>query len=99
GLDLTSYAGILAGSQRESAEQAKGADVLGGGDWEASLLYQTFMLAEVPLGHPTADQANGLIVYAGSPVPPPTATPLPTSPALPTETPFPTATLETTATP
>jgi hypothetical protein len=71
GLDLTAYAGILAGSQRESAKQAKGNDILGGGVWADSVLYQTFMLTEnIPLGHPTFDQANGLIVYAGEPVPP-----------------------------
>lgn len=78
GLDLTSYAGILAGSQRASVDVPQGKDILGG-DWQSSVLFKTLTLTEnLPVGHPTADQANGLIVYAGSPVPPevaPTATP------------------------
>jgi hypothetical protein len=77
GLDATTYAGLLAGSQRESAEQAKGVDIFGGGDWESSPFYQSLTLTEnVPAGHPTADQSTALIVYAGQPAPPP-ATPTP----------------------
>ncbi len=81
GLDLTSYAGILAGSQRESADAAKGSDILGGGVWENSLLFQTLSLTEnVPDGHPPlAYPAADLVIYAGTYAPPPVVeAPIPT---------------------
>ncbi len=67
GLDLTSYAGILAGSGRASADVATGQDILGGGNWKNSKLFQSLSLTEnIPLGHPPLDYpASGLIVYAG----------------------------------
>jgi hypothetical protein len=75
GLDMTSYAAIQMGSRRESAE-AKGTSILGG--WKTSALYLAFNpTGDVIFGHPTAEQANTLVVYAGSPVPPPTTTPVP----------------------
>ena len=79
GLDLSSYAGILAGSQRESAEVAKGNDILGGGNWAGSLLFQNLSLTEnIPLGHATLDNPVGeLIVYAGVHAPEGTSTPTP----------------------
>jgi len=53
-MDLSSYAGILSGSQR-SSEEVNGNDILGGGDWENSLLNQKlFILKEMPLGHPAS---------------------------------------------
>jgi len=74
-LDLSSYAGIQAGSQRESAE-AGGTDILGGGNWEKSLLYQfTYTRPFVPPGH-AATPAGGPLVFAGMPSPV-TATPKP----------------------
>jgi len=88
GLDLTSYAGILAGSRRASAD-AKGTDILGG-DWTNSLLYLTLtqtdsiMDGHSPLDHPAAD----LVIYAGAHVLPPT----PTDAPIPTEAPSVTAT-------
>jgi len=70
GLNLSSYVDILAGSQRASADQATGNDIFGGGNWASSLLYQSLTQTDnVPLGHPSADRANSLIVYAGQPAP------------------------------
>lgn len=85
GLDLTSYAGILAGSKRESVEQAKGTDILGGGIWANSLLFQTLGLTEnIPDGHPPLGYpATDLVIYAGAHVPPPTPTDAPTPTAAP----------------
>jgi len=67
-LDMSSYEGILAGSRRAD-DAPKGTDILGGGNWEASLLNQ-FLLetkADVP-GHDAA-LSSGLIIYAGAPLP------------------------------
>lgn len=66
GLDLTSYAGIMAGSQRESADVATGTPILAS-SWTASSLYQTLSLTEnIPLGHPTMKHPVAeLVVYAG----------------------------------
>jgi hypothetical protein len=77
GLDLTSYAGIMAGSQRESAEVATGTPILAS-SWTASLLYQNLSLTEnIPLGHATlAHPATELVVFAGVHVQP-EATPVP----------------------
>ncbi len=74
-LDLSSYAGIQAGSRRADAE-SKGADILGGGKWEGSLLYDflTTAKADVP-GHTEA--VSDLVIFAGTPLPTPTATPNP----------------------
>ncbi len=75
-MDLSSYAGILAGSNRVNGE-AKGNDILGGGDWEASLLHQMLYAPEgktligrpaMPLGRPADVPENGPLVYAGEPV-------------------------------
>ncbi len=88
GLDLTSYAGILAGSRRASAD-AKGNDILGG-DWTNSLLYLTLTQTDsIVDGHPPlAYPAAALVIYAGAHVPPPT----PTMAPIPTEAPPATAT-------
>jgi len=78
-LDLSSYAGILAGSRRENAESKKGTDILGGGIWEKSLLYEflTISKADIP-GHTDAVFADAF-VFAGKPFVEPvsTATPKP----------------------
>ena len=63
-LDLTSYAGILAGTGRERSDE-EGADILGGGDWEQSVLFQTLVL-----GHPPGAPSEGPILYAGVPAGP-----------------------------
>jgi hypothetical protein len=85
GLDLTTYAGILAGSQRASVEVAKGADILGGGHWTDSLLFQTLSLsADIPDGHPPLTHlADDLVIYAGTYAPPSTPTEAPPVTATP----------------
>ena len=69
-MDLSSYAGILSGSQR-SSEEVNGNDILGGGDWENSLLNQKlFILKEMPLGHPASVfPDDGPTFLAGHPKP------------------------------
>lgn len=63
-LDLSSYQGILAGSQRPAAEAA-GTDILGGGNWEQSLLYEfTYAHPVLPPGHGD-NPAAGPVVFAG----------------------------------
>jgi hypothetical protein len=67
-MDMSSYAGILAGSRRTSPE-ATGNDILGGGDWEASKLNeQLFVLKKMPFGRPPGAVPNeGPTVLAGQP--------------------------------
>lgn len=76
GLDMSSYAGIIAGSQRMDGSP-KGNDILGGGDWENSLLYQMVYAPDgvstigrqvMPLGRPATVPAEGPIIFAGTPV-------------------------------
>ena len=87
-LDLNDYAGIKAGSRRADAAST-GTDILGGGNWESSLLYDflTNAKANVP-GH-TRAVAEGAFVFAGKPSPAPTSTPRPTSTPEPVITPTP----------
>ena len=75
-LDLSSYAGILAGGQRTSAS-AVGEDILGGGVWENSLLNDMLFINQVmPFGHPLrAVAADGPTIHAGSLVFVPTPAP------------------------
>jgi hypothetical protein len=74
-LDLSSYAGIMAGSRRADAE-SKGTDILGGGKWKSSLLYEFLSTskADVP-GH--TETVSDLVIFAGKPLPAPAATPTP----------------------
>jgi hypothetical protein len=75
-LDLSSYAGIMAGSRREG-NKPKGADLLGDGDWKASLLYD-FLINEktnIP-GHEQALMADSLL-SVGKPFAGVLPTPLP----------------------
>lgn len=67
-LDLSSYAGVTIGSRRENAEAKKGTDILGGGNWKSSLLYEFISTskADVP-GHTTANL--DLLIFAGMPLP------------------------------
>lgn len=76
GLDLSSYAGILAGSQRMDGSPT-GNDILGGGDWETALLYQMVYAPDgqstigrqiMPLGRPATVPAEGPVIFAGTPV-------------------------------
>ena len=66
GLDLSSYQGILAGSNRSYAG-AKGTDILGGGNWESSLLYDVLLVhGFVPAGHSKdAPPIAPVFIYAG----------------------------------
>lgn len=86
-LDLSSYAGIIAGSRRADAE-SNGTNILGAGSWESSLLYDfvTTSKADIP-GH--ADITADLLVFAGKALPAidPTATPSPVVEATVTPTP------------
>jgi len=75
-LDLSSYAGITTGSRREG-NKPKGTDILGDGDWKASLLYDflTVSKANVP-GHEQTLSADYMISVGRSFAGPlPTATP------------------------
>jgi mono/diheme cytochrome c family protein len=63
-LDLSNYDGIMAGSQRASADLA-GTDILGGGDWKRSLLYEfTYSRPVLPPGHGKSS-SDGPVIYAG----------------------------------
>jgi len=65
-LDLSSYAGILAGSRR-TALGAKGNDILGNGNWDVSKLREMlFVLKQMPLGRPEGAVADaGPVVQVG----------------------------------
>jgi hypothetical protein len=74
-MDLSSYAGILAGSQRKNGEPT-GVDILGGGVWENSLMYQMLYAPGgqslinrplMPLGRPSNVPEKGPIIAAGTP--------------------------------
>jgi mono/diheme cytochrome c family protein len=74
-MDLSSYAGIVAGSNRVGGA-AKGTDILGGGDWSKALLHQMLYAPDgkteinrppMPLGRPATVPANGPVISAGTP--------------------------------
>ena len=84
-MDLSSYAGILAGSGRANGEP-QGKDILGGGNWDQALLHQmlyapngqtTIGRPAMPFGRPADVPANGPLVYAGVAI---VALPLPKPP-------------------
>ena len=66
GLDLSSYPGILAGTNR-SYEGATGTDILGGGNWDTSLLHDVLLVhGFVPEGHsPDVEPIGPVFIYAG----------------------------------
>ena len=66
GLDLSSYQGIMAGSNRSYAG-AKGTDILGGGNWEASKLHDVLVVKGlVTQGHSAdVDPVPPVFIYAG----------------------------------
>lgn len=66
-LDLSSYAGIMAGSRRADAEST-GTNILGDGNWEDSLLYEFISTSppDIP-GHAELDSA--LMIFVGTPLP------------------------------
>jgi hypothetical protein len=67
-MDLSSYAGILAGSRRASAD-AKGNDILGSGNWGQSKLNEhLFVLKLMPFGRPPgAVPDEWATIFAGTP--------------------------------
>jgi hypothetical protein len=69
-MDLSSYAGIVAGSRRASPD-AKGNDILGGGVWEPSKLNDMlFISKKMPFGRPAGAVAeDGPTILAGRPKP------------------------------
>jgi mono/diheme cytochrome c family protein len=75
-MDLSSYAGILAGSRRASAG-VKGNDILGAGVWEQSKLNDMlFVQKKMPLGRPAdAFPDTGPTILFGHQVANPAATP------------------------
>jgi hypothetical protein len=73
-LDLNSYAGILAGSGRASAD-ARGDDILGGSTWRESRLFEVLVSEGTePYGRPRGLDLSQVIVFVGLPQ----ATPTPT---------------------
>jgi len=77
-MDLSSYAGILAGSQRPNGEP-KGKDILGGGVWDNSVLRQmlhaengqsTVNRPLMPLGRTADVPDSGPLIFAGRIIPP-----------------------------
>jgi len=65
-LDMSSYAGMLMGARR--VESAKGNDLFGGGEWEASLLYDVLYVRKyMPLARPPEVPAEGPVIFAGQP--------------------------------
>ena len=75
GLDLSTYAGILAGSHRDS-EEAAGDDILGDGSWLSSKLYQVLVTdATEPFGRPAGLDLANVIVSVGTPGATPSPTP------------------------
>jgi hypothetical protein len=87
-MDLSTYSGILAGSGRAKGEP-KGKDILGGGVWEESLLYQMVYAPEgksligrqiMPLGRSPDVPASGPLIFAGKIIPAETTTESTTTP-------------------
>ncbi len=73
-LDLTTYAGVMSGSRRADAE-SKGTDILGGGSWEKSLLYESLATSKAGVSGHTTAVSPGAFIFAGKPIPEPTPTP------------------------
>jgi hypothetical protein len=79
-LDLSSYPGITTGSRREG-NKPKGTDILGGGEWKSSLLYDFLTVGKTNIpGHEQALSAD-LFISVGMPfagvLPTPAVTPTP----------------------
>ncbi|MBI5945104.1 MAG: hypothetical protein HY864_12100 [Chloroflexi bacterium] len=73
-LDMTSYAGVMAGSRRADAE-SKGTDILGGGSWEKSLLFEFLATSKANVAGHTSAVSPAAYIFAGKPVPESTPTP------------------------
>jgi mono/diheme cytochrome c family protein len=68
-MDLSSYAGITAGSRRASVD-VQGSDILGGGNWDTAKLNDMLFIAQkMPLGRPAgAIPPDGPVIFAGTQV-------------------------------
>jgi len=68
GMDLSSYAGIVAGSRRTSSD-ANGNDILGGGIWDKAKLNDVlFISKKMPFGRPKGAVAeDGPTILTGQP--------------------------------
>lgn len=66
-LDVSSYEGILAGSRRAEGA-ATGTDILGGGNWNSSLLKEFIFEAKADVPGHTEDLSD-LMIFAGTPLP------------------------------
>ena len=65
-MDLTNYAGIVAGSRRTDAN-AKGTSILDGkdGKWEQARIYTMIKTRAMPMGRPATSPEKGPTVLAG----------------------------------
>ena len=97
-MNLSTYAGIVAGSHRANG-QAKGNDILGGGNWQQSVLYQMLYAPNgktlvgrppMPFGRGADVPADGPVIYAGTPTGGTSAVSAVGTPAAPAGTPTPT---------
>lgn len=64
-LDMSSFAGILAGSGRESIDK-KGDDILGAGEWQSAKLFDKLSHGEMPPNGPKGLDPRGPVVTAGA---------------------------------
>ena len=70
-MNLSDYQGILSGSRRTSPD-VKGNDILGGGNWVQSKLYEVLITRKgqplaMPMGRPMDFDAETAVVSAGAP--------------------------------
>ena len=65
-LDMSSYLGIMAGSSRADVN-SKGDDILGGGNWQESTLFEVLSKGEMPPNQPEGLNPMGPFVTAGKP--------------------------------
>jgi hypothetical protein len=77
-MDLSSYAGLMAGAERTGPD-VQGKDILGGGDWKASMLYERLTVPAggtviaMPLGRLDGIDLTRAIIFAGAARPAPNA--------------------------
>jgi hypothetical protein len=64
-LDMSSYLGIMAGSSRADVN-SKGDDILGGGNWQESTLYEVLSKGEMPPNQPAGLNPAAPLVTAGN---------------------------------
>jgi hypothetical protein len=63
-MDLSSYAGVMAGAERKDGIE-QGEDILGGGVWEEAKLYEMLITRQMPLGRAEDAPPKGPEIYAG----------------------------------